>query len=204
MTLPTSYSWFPVGQRLRVPYEANQGRRVNVIGAYFSHGPCAGGFEWESRVSLPKSRAKQPRKSPEERAQIHGVTPEAVGKIDADLLVSFVWKVAGRPEGAPQGWKRERPLMVVLDNYSVHQSESVKALKEAWTAADIHLCYLPSYTPELSDIEPIWKDVKHHELRQRSYERLGDLLKSVTNALERKAIKLSLAQQSDQSLCSTT
>jgi transposase-like protein len=39
--LPTTYSWFPQGQRLRVPYQAPQGRRVNAVGAYFTHGPDA-------------------------------------------------------------------------------------------------------------------------------------------------------------------
>jgi hypothetical protein len=42
LTLPTTYSWYPQGQRLRVPYQAPQGRRVNVLGAYFTHGPDAG------------------------------------------------------------------------------------------------------------------------------------------------------------------
>src|SRR5262245_57342089 len=35
-TLPTSYSWYPVGERLKVPYEAPQGRRVNALGLYVS------------------------------------------------------------------------------------------------------------------------------------------------------------------------
>jgi hypothetical protein len=63
MTQPTSYRWYPVGERLFIPYEANQGRRVNVIGGYFSHGPEAGRFEWAVRVKLPESQAKKRRKS---------------------------------------------------------------------------------------------------------------------------------------------
>jgi hypothetical protein len=45
LTLPTTYRWYPQGQRLRVPSPAPQGRRVNVIGAYFTHGPEAGRLE---------------------------------------------------------------------------------------------------------------------------------------------------------------
>lgn len=48
-TLPTGYSWGRLGRRLVVPYEAPQGRRVNVVGAlapYASAGPC---FRYETR-----------------------------------------------------------------------------------------------------------------------------------------------------------
>jgi putative transposase len=38
-TLPTGSSWTLPGQRKRVPYEAPQGRRVNVLAAYRPHGP---------------------------------------------------------------------------------------------------------------------------------------------------------------------
>ena len=34
LTLPTSYSWFLQGERLHVPYEAPQGRRVNGCSPY--------------------------------------------------------------------------------------------------------------------------------------------------------------------------
>ena len=42
MTLPTNYSWSAVGERVIIPYEASQGRRVNGIGAYCRAGPEAG------------------------------------------------------------------------------------------------------------------------------------------------------------------
>lgn len=204
MTQPTNYSWFPVGKRLTVPYEANQGRRVNVIGGYFSHGPCAGRFEFETRVSLPKSKAKNPRKTAEERAEGHGVKPEEVGRIDAECFLSFVWWLAGRPQGASDGWRRERPLVIPLDNYSVHQCDRVKEEKSKLERADIHLFSLPSYSPELSDIEPVWQDVKHHQLTQRSHDQLGALHKEVRSALQRKAAKLLAARQPHQLPCGTT
>jgi hypothetical protein len=204
MTQPTRYSWFPKGKRLVIPYEANQGRRVNVIGGYFSHGPSAGRFVFETRVSLPQSQAKQPRKSAEERAQAHGVKPEEVGRIDAECFLSFLWKLAGRPKGAPQGWSRERPLVIVLDNYSVHKSERVEEEAPLLEAAGVRLFYLPSYSPELSDIEPIWQDVKYHELTKRSRDRLGDLLLDVRSALQAKATKLHAAHLSLHLPCGIT
>src|SRR3712207_1218041 len=129
MTLPVCCSWFPVGERLEVPYEAPQGRRVNAIGAHFTHGPEAGRFAYQSWACLPKRQAQKQRKTPEQVAATHGLRVDEVGPITSERLLAFVWRVAGRGTEASEGWKRERPLMVVLDNYSVHKSEVVK---EAW------------------------------------------------------------------------
>ena len=190
MTLPVCYSWTLQGMRLYIPYEAPQGRRVNGIGAYCTHGVEAGRFVHELCASLPKSTAKQPRKSPEEQAAKHDLRVEQVGTIDSERFVRFVWKVAGRPAIYPEGWRRERPLVLVVDNYSVHTCDRVKEEMAAFEAAGITLFFLPSYSPELSEIEPIWQDVKHHELTKRSYEILGGLFRAVDAGLTRKANKL--------------
>jgi hypothetical protein len=194
MTLPVCYSWTLVGMRWWVPYEAPQGRRVNGIGAYCTHGVEAGRLVYELCASLPKSKAQQPRKSPAEQAAKHDLRAEQVGTIDGERFVQFVWKVAGRPAIYPEGWKRERPLVLVVDNYSVHKGERVQQEVEAFAAAEITLFYLPSYSPELSGIEPIWQDVKHHDMPQRSYEFLGALFRAVDAALARKAQDLMAAR----------
>ncbi len=193
MTLPPCRSWFPEGERLEVPYEAPQGRRVNAIGAHFTHGPAAGRFEHQSWASLPKSRAKTQRKTPEQLAATHGLKVEEVGAIDSERLVAFVWRIAGRPEGA-EGWARERELKVVLDNYSVHKSEVVKRAEPELERAGIKLEYLPSYSPELSRIEPDWNDIKQHHLPKRSYETVAELKRAVDEGLGRKAVLLQQAQ----------
>jgi hypothetical protein len=190
MTLPTRYSWFLQGERLTVPYQAPQGRRVNVIGAHFTHGPEAGRFAYQSWAVLPKSRAKTHRKSAEERAATHGLKAAEVGPIDAERLVSFLWQIAGRPKGADGRWKRERPLMIALDNYSVHTSQKVEDACGELAAADVHLVYLARYCPEQSRIEPVWNDVKQHHLPIRSFERVADLKHAVDTALAQKAHQL--------------
>ena len=103
MTLPPTSSWFPIGKQLRIPYEAAQGRRVNVLGAYFTHGPSAGRFAYQTWAVLPKSRAKKQRKSVEEVAAGHGLRVDEVGAIDSERLVSFIWEIAGRRDGAAEG-----------------------------------------------------------------------------------------------------
>ncbi len=190
MTLPPCGSWFLEGERLRVAYQAPQGRRVNVIGAHFTHGPEAGRFEYQSWASLPKSRAKKQRKTPEQQAAAHGLRVEEVGPIDSARFLAFVWRVAGRPQEGQEGWQRARPLMVVIDNYAVHTSQTVADVGPALEAAGVQLVKLPSYSPELSRIEPDWNDIKQHELPVRSFERVAELKRAVDEALARKAEQL--------------
>jgi len=99
MTLPPSSSWFPRGARLRVPYEAAQGRRVNAIGAYFTHGPQAGRLEVQTWAALPQSRAKTRRLTRQEQAAAHGLPEDAVGPIDVQRVVDFIWQVARAASG---------------------------------------------------------------------------------------------------------
>ncbi len=190
MTLPPCRSWFPEGERLKVAHEAPQGRRVNAIGAHFTHGPAAGRFEHQSWACLPKRRAKQQRKTPEQVAAAHGLRVEEVGPIDSERLLAFLWRAAGRGSEMAEAWVRERPLIVVLDNYSVHKSEVVAAATAELEAAGVHLLYLPSYSPELSRIEPDWNDIKQHHLPVRSFEQVADLKRAVDDALARKAHQL--------------
>ncbi|MBW3623335.1 MAG: hypothetical protein KY468_07995, partial [Armatimonadetes bacterium] len=53
-----------------------------------------------------------------------------MGKLDAVRVLAFLWKRAGRPAGLSKTqqreWKREHPLMILLDNYSVHHSQAVQ------------------------------------------------------------------------------
>ncbi len=187
LTLPPTYSWFPQGDRLRVPYQAPQGRRVNVIGAYVTHGPDAGRLDYRSWAVLPKSRAKKPRTTPEERAATHGLRVDEVGPIDADRLVAFLWQIAGRPTEAAPDWRRGRPLVIALDNYSVDTSQTVHTAQPLLAAANVELVYLARYCPEQSGIEPIWNDVKAHHIPVRSFEQVADLKHAVDDALAHKA-----------------
>jgi hypothetical protein len=192
-----------VGCPLLVPYEAPQGRRVNAIGAHFTHGPQAGELQFVSYASLPKSQAKQPRPVAEQAAK-HGLTEEEVGRIDSEVYLAFLWTVAGRPADGPEDWRRERPLWYVVDNYSVHKSGRVQEEEPRLAAAGIHLFYLPAYSPELSRMEPVWQDIKYQGLPKRSYERLDGLKQAVDTALARKAVGLRAASRERGQLLALT
>lgn len=192
-TLPTNYTWSRLGKRHAVPYEAPQGRRVKVLAAYFTHGPEAGRFIYRSFAAVPKSRAKGKGKG----KGGDGATSDP-GSLHAERLVSFLWELGGRPADAPADWKRETPLEVWLDNYSVHKGKQVQAAAPELNAARIHLHYLSPYSPELSGIEPIWQDLKYREMPVRSHPSLAELHANVDAALASKATKL--AKTTDSSL----
>lgn len=187
MTLPPCYSWSPVSERLSIPYEAPQGRRLNGIGGYISQGPDAGTFRYDIYASLPKSKSKTRRKSDAEIAASYGLCESEIGPIDSERFLAFLWQLAGRPPIYASDWKRSRPLWIVLDNDSVHTGEPVKQAQAALEAANVHLFYLPSYSPELSDIEPVWQAVKHHEMQTRSHHEIKAMKQAVEAVLRRKA-----------------
>lgn len=194
MTLPTSYGWYPIGQTQPIPYEAPQGRRINAIGAYCSHGLLAGHFAFETYASVPKSTAKKERKTPEAIALSHQVAVSCLGPLDGERLLAFIWRLAGRPLVYAQDWRRTRRLVIVLDNYSVHKCQAVKEAFPALEAANIVLFYLPSYSPELSQIEPIWRSVKGHGMPYRTQTVLGQAKLAVDDALAEKAKQLLAAK----------
>ena len=70
--------------------------------------------------------------------------------------------------------------MVVLDNAGIQTSKVVQAASLGLVKLGMYLDYLPPYSPELNRIEPVFKQVKHHEMRTRSF---------TTRAVPRKAVE---------------
>ena len=108
MPLPTSYSWFPIGQRLRVPYHAPEGRRVNAIGAHFTHGSDAGHCAYPTWAALPTRRAKQQRTNLHELARAHARSVDDVGTIDSER-VAGLRLAGGGPITRCACWVEARP-----------------------------------------------------------------------------------------------
>ena len=66
------------------------------------------------------------------------------------------------------------PRVVVLDNASLHVSKVTKAARPGLAKLGIYLYYLPAYSPELNEIEPVFRQVKYHEIPKRSHStRIG-------------------------------
>jgi len=74
--------------------------------------------------------------------------------------------------------------VVVLDNAGIHTSKVLKAARPGLAKRGIYLYYLPAYSPELNRIEPVFKQVKHHEMPVRSYTSKAELRKAVEDGFD--------------------
>ena len=163
--MPTGYTWARIGERKIVPYEAPEGRRVNVVGAFSPFDPAGPSLLFESRGN-------------------------GEGKYDAEAHLRFVHRVASLPAVLPEGWRRERPCVIVLDNYSVHHSGLVKDRMPVLEAAGVRFFFLPPYSPEMNAIEPIWRQTKYQDLPERSHKTARALKAAVDEALTKRAERL--------------
>ena len=82
------------------------------------------------------------------------------------------------------------PRVVVLDNAGIHTSKVVKAARLGLAKQGIYLYYLPPYSPELNRIEPVFKQVKHHEIPRRSHTSKAELRASVEQGFDSYRQKL--------------
>jgi putative transposase len=77
------------------------------------------------------------------------------------------------------------PLVIVLDNASLHHSRVVQeALPRLW-ARRIYFYFLPPYRPELNEIETVFRVVKPCDLPERVYTPLAALEAAVDGAYTR-------------------
>lgn len=170
-TMPVGYTWAREGVRAIVPYEAPEGRRVNVIGSYAPYAPFVG--QGDARRLVYASRTRT---------------------LKGEDLLEFIWRDVGgmtTPVGVvPAGYKRAKPCVIVMDNYSVHRSQQVKEQLPALEEAGISLFYLPPYSPELNPIEGVWRHVKHEDMPIRSYTSAEALMAAVNAALDKRAAEL--------------
>lgn len=94
------------------------------------------------------------------------------GSLVSGQLVDFVQRLPRLPD---------KPLVVVLDNGSLHVSWVVKEALPALRAQRIYLYYLPAYSPKLNEIEAVFGGIKAHDLPERSYADWEHLEAAITD-----------------------
>lgn len=60
--------------------------------------------------------------------------------------------------------------VIVLDNAKMHQSKVLKAMQNVWVKRQFFVCYLPSYSPHLTIIKRLWKEIKVRWIQTKYYE----------------------------------
>lgn len=65
--------------------------------------------------------------------------------------------------------KSAKPKLVILDNAPAHRGEDFEAELEELEKSGIFVRFLPSYSPELNLIEPLWRKIKYDWLPMDIY-----------------------------------
>jgi putative transposase len=148
--------------------------------------PCS--YSW----TLPGQRKWVPYEYPQGRRvnvlasyRPYGSTPALVARafertLTAEDLIAYLKEQPGR----------ERPRVVVLDNASAHVSKVMKAARRELAKLGIYLYYLPAYSPELNEIEAVFRQVKYHEIPKRSHTSKTQLRESVEQGFDAYGKKL--------------
>jgi len=63
----------------------------------------------------------------------------------------------------------EKPLVVILDNASIHTAKKLEPYWELLKEKDMQFYFLPPYSPELNRIELLWYKMKYEWLPFKSY-----------------------------------
>lgn len=71
---------------------------------------------------------------------------------------------------------------MVVDNGPIHVSKAAKAALATSTHWLIDE-WLPKYAPELNDIEPIWRDLKGHNLAHKTFSDAATLDVAIHDAV---------------------
>ena len=106
----------------------------------------------------------------------------------------------GRPAGLPAGPCRRRRCRGWWC-WTTPASTPARWSRRAgrgWRSSAIYLYYLPAYSPELNRIEPVFKQVKHHEIPVRSHKSKAELREAVERGFD--AYGDSLRPKSDKEL----
>ena len=82
----------------------------------------------------------------------------------------------------PQPGCNHKPVVLVLDHRSIHTSKATRAALAA-RAHWLTIEWLPKYTPELNDIEAVWRDLKRHHLAHQTFTDADHLDQAIHKAV---------------------
>ncbi len=78
---------------------------------------------------------------------------------------------------------REQRTVIILDNAPIHKSKEFKMKIKEWKKLDLHIFFLPTYSPHLNLIETLWRKMKYEWLKPSDYNSIENLTIAVENIL---------------------
>ena len=137
-----------------------------------------------SRVGEPVAVIRHGRR---DRTVVYGALAEdgirlmrQYGRFDGPTFVRYLKEVRRK-------WGK---VLLVTDNASQHKHREVRKYLEEHDGLEI--LYLPTATPKLSAVEPVWKDAKYRLVTSEHYETLEDLTHAVSEYFRTCSIRLDI------------
>jgi transposase len=78
-----------------------------------------------------------------------------------------------------------KDTVVIIDNSPVHTSKAFKAEIKNWNKKKLFIRYLPTYSPELNEIEILWRFIKYEWMPFEAYQSEEKLSTNVDNILSK-------------------
>jgi transposase len=95
------------------------------------------------------------------------------------LFIQLLWALHLRYPDA-------KKIHVILDNYSIHHTEQVKATLATEAGQRIALHFLPPYCPDHNKIERAWQDLHANVTRNHRCSTMAELMKNTRDYLRRR------------------
>ena len=94
--------------------------------------------------------------------------------MNADLIMAFLDDFVGQIT---------QKTVVVLDNATIHHSDEFQDKIAEWAQQDLHIFFLPTYSPHLNLIETLWRKIKYEWLKPHHYQSWDTLAKAVEDII---------------------
>jgi transposase len=98
-------------------------------------------------------------------------------KFDADSFRRFLEVLLAKTCG-------QKKILLVLDNARYHHAKQLAGYIEE-IKDRLELYFLPPYSPEINDIEMLWRKTRRNVTHNRYFEKLGDMKKELCEYWER-------------------
>lgn len=95
------------------------------------------------------------------------------GNINGEIFIEFMKHLIDN---------RERPLILLVDHASFHQSKAVRDFVRQ-NRTRLRIFFLPKHVPEMNPDEQVWNDIKTHQLGKQPIKNKSDLKKRLHSAL---------------------
>ena len=94
------------------------------------------------------------------------------------LFILLLWELVQR-------YSTAKTIHVILDNYSIHNTEQVRVSLATKEGQRLQLHFLPPYCPDHNRIERTWRDLHANVTRNHTCDDMTSLMRNVHHYLKK-------------------